>query len=183
MDAAMELFAHRGYEQTSVQMIARAAGVSHGLLYHYFASKHELLHALFARSVADVRQALALSIEADDPGERIALLVRHSFAILKQNRQFWRLSYSVRVQPAVMEGLGPELQEWMLSLQQSLEQLFVDAGAPNPTVKAAVLFALIDGVSQQYVQRPEEYPLDAVAEEMIAAFSPDREHRKEADDA
>lgn len=42
LDTAMELFAQKGYEETSMGDIARAAGVAQGLCYRYFDSKQKL---------------------------------------------------------------------------------------------------------------------------------------------
>ncbi|SHN12278.1 TetR/AcrR family transcriptional regulator [Actinacidiphila paucisporea] len=46
---ATRLFAERGYDRTSVQEIVEAAGVTKGALYHYFGSKDDLLHEIYAR--------------------------------------------------------------------------------------------------------------------------------------
>ena len=46
LTAAFKLFQDAGYENTSVQMIADAVGISKGLFYHYFLSKAELLNEL-----------------------------------------------------------------------------------------------------------------------------------------
>ena len=42
LDTAMELFTRRGYEETSMGDIAKAAGVAQGLCYRYFDSKQKL---------------------------------------------------------------------------------------------------------------------------------------------
>jgi AcrR family transcriptional regulator len=46
---ATRLFAERGFDRTSVQEIVEAAGVTKGALYHYFGSKDDLLHEVYAR--------------------------------------------------------------------------------------------------------------------------------------
>ena len=45
--AAVELFATQGYQTTSVQQIVEAAGVTKGAMYHYFASKDDLLFGIY----------------------------------------------------------------------------------------------------------------------------------------
>lgn len=45
--AAVELFAERGYANTSVQDIVEAAGVTKGAMYHYFESKDDLLFGIY----------------------------------------------------------------------------------------------------------------------------------------
>jgi AcrR family transcriptional regulator len=49
IDAALKLFAEKGYGNTTIKDISEAAGTSMGLMYHYFASKEELLIAVFER--------------------------------------------------------------------------------------------------------------------------------------
>jgi AcrR family transcriptional regulator len=166
---ALELFAEHGYAGTSVRMIAEAAGVSTGLLYTYFDNKQALLRAIFDESIADVRASFALADQAP-PKQRLEQLVRGSFAILRRNLTFWKLSYGVRMQPAVLAGLGPELHEWTASIRRTLQGYLRDAGVARPDVEAAALFALIDGISQHFVLDPERYPLDAVADAVIARY-------------
>ena len=48
LDTAMELFAQKGYEETSMGDIARAAGVAQGLCYRYFDSKQKLFQEALA---------------------------------------------------------------------------------------------------------------------------------------
>ena len=49
LDAALSLFAERGYHGTSVPSIAKRAGVGAGTLYRYFENKEKLVNALFLR--------------------------------------------------------------------------------------------------------------------------------------
>ena len=170
IEQALALFAEHGYERTSVRMIADAAGVSQGLLYNYFDGKQALLHAIFEESVADVRASFALA-DAAPPGQRLERLVRGSFEILRRNMAFWRLSYGVRMQPAVLAGLGSELHEWTATIRRALQGYLRDAGVPRPEIEAAALFALIDGISQHYVLDPDRYPLDAVIELVVARYA------------
>lgn len=168
---ALRLFAKHGYDRTSIAMIASAAGISQGLLYNYFAGKEELLRAIFAESMHDVEESFALAETAPAPGDRIAMLVRGAFAILRRNQDFWRLSYGLRMQPGVLTGLGKRTTEWTAAIRETLARYLSDAGVEEPELEASVLFALIDGVSQHYVLEPSSYPLDAVADRIVRRFT------------
>jgi len=169
--AALRLFAAHGYAGTSIRMIAESAGISVGLLYNYFPSKAALLHALFEESMHDVQASFASAEAAKTPSERIERLVRSAFEILDTNRDFWRTSYGVRMQPAVVAGLGKRLRTWTMTIQSTLARYLAEAGSRQPEVDAALLFALIDGASQHYVLDPKGYPLDDVATGIIELFT------------
>ncbi len=47
LDAAVRVFAEKGFHATRVGDIATEAGVAHGLLYHYFRSKDDVLDTVF----------------------------------------------------------------------------------------------------------------------------------------
>jgi AcrR family transcriptional regulator len=171
LDSALQLFGQHGYEQTTIRMIAEAAGISQGLLYNYFAGKQDLLRELFEESIRDVRDSFALSGDEPDPQVRLERYIRGSFAILQRNLRFWKLSYHVRMQPAVLAGLGPQLAEWAAEIRAAIEGYLAALGRPSPAIEAEILFALIDGVAQHYALEPERYPLAAVVDTIVASYT------------
>jgi TetR/AcrR family transcriptional regulator, fatty acid metabolism regulator protein len=67
LDAAVRVFARKGYHTSRVGDIAEEAGVAHGLLYHYFDSKEELLETIF-RNTWTLMLDTIKGVEAlDDP--------------------------------------------------------------------------------------------------------------------
>src|SRR5881409_278753 len=63
LDAAASVFARKGFHASRVGDIAEEAGVAHGLLYHYFRSKEEVLETIF-RETWQLLQADLERIEA-----------------------------------------------------------------------------------------------------------------------
>lgn len=64
--AALDLFATQGYANTSVQQIVEAAGVTKGAMYHYFASKDDLLFAIYERMLSLQKARLDEIVAAGD---------------------------------------------------------------------------------------------------------------------
>ncbi len=62
----MRVFARKGYHTCRVGDIAEEAGVAHGLLYHYFRSKEELLETIFRETWRDVLDAVRAVEETDE---------------------------------------------------------------------------------------------------------------------
>ena len=170
LEHALILFAQHGYQQTSVKMIAQAAGIAQGLLYNYFDSKEQVLVAIFEQSVADILESFAAAEAGGAPSERVERLLRASFGILRRNLAFWQLSYHVRMQVHVITGLREQLHTWTASIVERLERYLREAGWPQPELEAVILFATIDGVAQHYALEPEGYPLDAVLDSLIAHY-------------
>src|SRR5690348_11444954 len=90
VDAALQLFATRGYSATPVDAIAKAAGVSVGLLYYHFADKHTLLRAIFERSLGDVGQTFAAAEQQKNADQRLPALLKSIGVTIRQHRDFWR---------------------------------------------------------------------------------------------
>ena len=82
LDAAVRVFANKGYHTSRVGDIAEEAGVAHGLLYHYFASKEELLETVFRETWAQLLEAFARVEESDAPAteqlRQLAAILRRS---------------------------------------------------------------------------------------------------------
>ena len=67
LDAAVRVFARKGYHSARVGDIAEEAGVAYGLLYHYFASKEEVLRSVFRETWRALIQTIKSVEEGDDP--------------------------------------------------------------------------------------------------------------------
>ena len=69
LDAAVRVFARDGYHTSRVGDIAEEAGVAHGLLYHYFPSKEEVLATLFRENWGELLGRLARVEQSDEPAD------------------------------------------------------------------------------------------------------------------
>lgn len=67
LDAAVRVFAHKGYHTSRVGDIAEEAGVAHGLLYHYFSSKDEVIETIFRENWGVLVERLRAVAESKEP--------------------------------------------------------------------------------------------------------------------
>jgi AcrR family transcriptional regulator len=83
LDAAVRVFARKGYHTCRVGDIAEEAGVAHGLLYHYFDSKEELLETIFRNTWMLMLDTIRGVQELDDPARetlrKVAAIVLRSW--------------------------------------------------------------------------------------------------------
>lgn len=86
MDAAIKVFAERGFHTATVAEIARAAGVADGTIYLYFKSKDDLLLRLFdekmTQLLADARAALAEERRAP---EKLRRFIQLHLSLVERN--------------------------------------------------------------------------------------------------
>ena len=80
LDAAVRVFAQRGFHACRVADIAVEAGVAYGLVYHYFASKDEILDTVFTERWHVLLEAIA-EADASDAPPRDQLYAIASFII------------------------------------------------------------------------------------------------------
>lgn len=69
IDAAVRVFARDGYHTSRVGDIAEEAGIAHGLLYHYFSSKEEVLTTLFRENWGELLGRLERVEQSDEPAD------------------------------------------------------------------------------------------------------------------
>jgi TetR/AcrR family transcriptional regulator, fatty acid metabolism regulator protein len=65
--ASVRVFARKGYHTSRVGDIAEEAGIAHGLLYHYFASKEEVLETVFRENWSELLEAFRRVADSDEP--------------------------------------------------------------------------------------------------------------------
>jgi TetR/AcrR family fatty acid metabolism transcriptional regulator len=117
LDAAVRVFARSGFHDCRVGDITEEAGVAHGLLYHYFRSKDEVLEAVFRDAWGDVLEAFR-AVEASDESPREQLA--HVAAILLRS---WRRNPDL-VRVLVREiGRSPKLQGQVDELGQAFTSI------------------------------------------------------------
>jgi TetR/AcrR family transcriptional regulator, fatty acid metabolism regulator protein len=110
LDAAVRVFAHKGFHTSRVGDIAEEAGVAHGLLYHYFSSKDEVLETIFREEWSDLLSEID-EIEASDAPAREQL-----------ERVTARLLGSWRMHPDVVRVLVREIAR-SAEVQQRIGEL------------------------------------------------------------
>jgi AcrR family transcriptional regulator len=70
LDLGVRLLATRSLDELSIDLLAEEAGISRGLLYHYFGNKHDFHEAVVRRAADDLIAQTAPPVEGD-PIERL----------------------------------------------------------------------------------------------------------------
>ena len=82
IDATVDAIHERGYSDVTMAQIAKRAGVSGGLVHHYFGSKDQLLAATMRHLLTELGRAIRESLaKAGTPRERISAIIAGNFAV------------------------------------------------------------------------------------------------------
>ena len=163
VEAALELFAVKGFRATTTRDIASVAGMSPAALYVHYKSKEDLLYLIsrtgHERTLALVRDAAAGST---DDVERLLAVVRSFTA------HHARGHISARVVNYELASLSPEHVNEIAGIRHSIEQEIkqivasgVDSGAfhtSNPRMTAVALLSLGVDVARWYRDEGEWNP-------------------------
>lgn len=95
---ATSLFARQGFNRTTMKDIAADAGVSVGLAYRYFPSKHELFDSIIRDAIAGLRDLVSVFESKGDPKETMSTIVHEMWTSMDEvadNELFWLVSQSL----------------------------------------------------------------------------------------
>jgi AcrR family transcriptional regulator len=89
LDAALDLFRERGFEEATMREVAARAGVATGLAYYYFRSKPDLVMAFYQRAMEEMAPLLEKAHQ-DHPKleDRLRAIVQTKFDYFGPNRNF-----------------------------------------------------------------------------------------------
>jgi len=172
LQTALQLFGEQGYDRTPTSQIAKAAGVSEGLIFRHFGNKAGLLAAIIQEGMAHIAATMeAYSASEVDPRGAILQHIERSLTAIRENEKFWHLVTKIRFQTEVSQVAGAQLEEVNQFVVKHLAENFRRLGAESPEQEALLLFALIDGVCLHWLQDPANYPLDAMKNLLIKKFA------------
>jgi AcrR family transcriptional regulator len=144
VDVALRLFAERGFRGTTIADIATVSGTAHGLVYHYFRSKEELLAAILERYSFLPQLRALLAISPDRPATEVLTEVAIGFSrLLDERPELLRLVVSEsQTNPIVAEALGRVTREGLVAMTDYLEARIAagELRVHDPTVPARALF-------------------------------------------
>ena len=94
MRAAVKLFSEQGYYSTTIQSIAREAGISVGLVYQYFREKDDLLFLSLKNVLETYEREIPQSLEGiAHPLERLRIAIRTYCRVVDRLREATVLTY------------------------------------------------------------------------------------------
>ncbi len=169
LDAALELFSSHGYEYTSMSQIARVAGISKGLIYNYFESKEQMLHAMIENLQKGEEKYLEVFKE-DDPRSVLENMFILFFQEIQENIQVWRMITALSLQLDKFDFIHDMAHQKFNAWNELIGEQLLKIGYPNAEKETKLLTALFDGIGLHYLIIREDYPLDEMKDYLIQKY-------------
>ncbi len=151
LEVGARLFTTHSYGELSMAAIAREAGISKALLYHYFPSKQELFRATLAQAADDLQAAVAPDPERPPADQLIASLDAYLGWIDEHRDAYAKLLQTAMTVEEVRELVDAQRER---TAQTILAGVFADGPRP-PAAPAAVRGWLwfMDGACLEWIAR------------------------------
>ncbi len=122
LDATAMLIVRYGYDKTSVNDIAKEAGISKGAIYLHFDSKDDLLHQLILRETLDFIDIWADRMRNDTSPKVFSSMYRHVLTVMKENEFLWTLFSKQRwlMGTGFVNRQGSDVYQQRLGLSKTL---------------------------------------------------------------
>jgi AcrR family transcriptional regulator len=152
LSRAATLFSERGYHAVGIRDLAEAVGLSTSTLYHYYATKQDILFAIISRFLEEFtgRQVAGLRDTAVPPRERLgrAVLAHVELTVTR--------SKELLVGSPVLNALSPEQQARIAALRRAyrdaVRDVIAEGGFPvaDPLLTAMAMLDMLDGIRSWY---------------------------------
>lgn len=176
IEATARVLARDGATGASVRTIAVEAGVSPGLVNHYFAGVEALIAATYTAVGEQVNNAVAAAVAAagQDPHARLQAYVTASFAPPIADRALlatWVAFWTLTTKPQIAERHDAIYAQY----REELEGLLGECGiaAADRRLTAIAITALVDGLWLELCLSPDSFTADearGLAERQLATY-------------
>ena len=160
LQVALDVFIEKGYYGTSTREIARRAGVSSGLLFHYFNNTESLYLELVKIGVEEMKIDTEIAMEA--PYEYLFQAIKNVFEQLESNPSFGKMFvFMDNVQYTTVDDKEIELllnsidicSQWIPVILEGQRRGEFRAG--NSHSLCVAVFGAIQGIAQEKVRIPD----------------------------
>ena len=152
--AARQVFEERGFDATRMSDIAQAAGVSHGTVYTWFATKEDVLHGT-VDSVTEAMYEVLSTPDVTDPIERISLANARYLEVHRTTARLMEVVAQAAVNDesfrAVLTNLRHAHVDRVAKTIGKLQKDGLAVPTLDPRISAAALCAMVEGFARHWL--------------------------------
>ena len=146
LQAALTLFATESYHATSTNRVAKAAGVSEGLIFRHFTNKEGLLTAVLEAGEQRFKQLYTTLLFETEPAKVIRQYIELPFSVPESDYTFWRLQFTLKWE------VNYDSSVKVAPIKQALINALTQLAYPQPELEVLLLMHSMEGISSDFVQ-------------------------------
>ncbi len=164
LQAALRLFAKRGYDGTTTKDLAKSAGVAEGTLFRHFTSKKAILIEVATTGWVDILTDLLTELSEMGSYKAVSQVMRRRMLNIRQNGDLMRVCFvEAQYHPELKESIQTEVINKMTDVAEAFFETAMEKGIyrqMNPKIVAKVFLGIfaISGFSEQTIIDPEASP-------------------------
>jgi AcrR family transcriptional regulator len=168
LDLGIDLFSRQAYEDISIDALAAEAGISKGLLYHYFRSKRDF-YVETVRAASRRLQLLTMPDPGLAPAERLRAAIDAHLRYIQEHGAVYVAVYRSAV------AIAPEVREILEEHRNVIVRYVLDAmevSRPKPLLRTALRawIAMVEGASLDWISNAS-VSRDELRELLVAGYA------------
>ena len=179
LEAAMTVFAQKGFHRSKMEEVAVAAKIGKGTIYEYFTSKRQLLQALHGYMLGKLKEYYAEALkDIEEPPEIIRGFLAAALASFREWEPFFYVFCDVWAEAGRAEQQSLLRMQLREAYKSSIDDLVVvvEAGVAGgffqcdqPRLAAEHILACVDGLALHYLYDEQAFDLDEMTESLTRA--------------
>ncbi len=175
LDAALIVFAQKGYFTARVSDIAGTAGVADGTIYLYFKNKEDIIASLFAHVIeSHMARAKEEIASVRTPRQKLLAIARHQLTALSERRDVAILFQTELRQATLLSRISSKELRGYFDLLSSVIEEGQKTGVFRPEIPRSLVvqsfFGALDGLVTSWILSPTHYNLVDLAEPVTDLF-------------
>jgi|YelNatPaOPRAMG01_1025707.scaffolds.fasta_scaffold00016_83 AcrR family transcriptional regulator len=176
MEAAIRLFAERGYHETKMDDVAELAGLSKGAIYLYYKSKEDLFCALLEEKARQLLPTLqSVAERATSVEGLVSDLVYTQLTLRQDNMDLFRIFHAQQPRADLrwqrsFEQIRLHLEQFVASLAEAFARFLPELPAEECRSLALELLGMLNMHTVDWLVRKDVRPLVARAEVITRHF-------------
>jgi len=164
LQAALKLFARRGYDGTTTKDLANSAQVAEGTLFRYFPSKKAILIEVATSGWIEILTDLLTELSEMGSYKAISQVMRRRMLNMRENADLLKVCFiEAQYHNELKESIQSEVIEKMTDVAEAFFETAMERGIyrkTNPKIVAQVFLGMfaITGFSQETIINPDASP-------------------------
>jgi AcrR family transcriptional regulator len=151
-ESALALFAGRGYENTSTQLIAKEAGVSEALIFKHFGNKEKLLAFVIKEGYKRIVEHNRGTFQDKNPLDFVYTVIELPYKLVWEEPQFWELQYRLLDLDVSMK----QHERFMQPLNAMLVKAFKELGYEQPERETQLMLVFVEAFWKHLIAHRDE---------------------------